>query len=231
MLSDSQRRCFDDDGYLVVPRVFHVDELAWLGGEARSVTHGHGAPSASAWSSDEAPAGSFIDLHLRQDSFRRLAIHPRLRALASDLAGKPVQLLRTRLFPGARAGDPIWRRDAEIWRRTHLHDGSNAITAAIVLDGHYAERPAFHVLPGSHRDGAARPPLHLKATLGSVILLHCATRYALHQPGSRTARPAFLVTYDAVATRDAEPAHERNATLPPPASDASLWPVPIWIAG
>lgn len=230
MLTDSQRRSFDDDGYLLMPRVFHVDELAWLGGEARSVVHGHGARFASAWSSDEAPAGSFIDLHLRQDAFRRLAAHPRLWALAASLAGKPVRLLRTRLFPGARSGDPIWRRDAEIWRRTHLHDDSNAVTAAVMLDGHYADVPALHVIPGSHRDGAAKPPLHLKATLGSVILLHCATRYALRQPGG-AARPAFLVTYDAVAALEAEPVRERNAALPPPASDASLWPVPIWIAG
>lgn len=230
MLTDSQRRSFDDAGYLVVPGVFHVDELAWLGGEARSVVHGHAAKFASAWSSDEAPAGSFIDVHLRQDAFRRLAAHPRLRALVSGLSGKPVRLLRTRLFPGARSGDPIWRRDAEIWRRTHLHDEASAITAAIVLDGHYAEAPALHVLPGSHRDSAPKPPLHLGATLGSVILLHCATRYALRQPGG-AARPAFLVTYDTVAVREAEPAQDRNIAIPPPAADASLWPVPIWIAG
>ena len=231
MLSDSQRRSFDDDGYLVVPRVFHVDELAWLGGEMRSVVHSHAAPFASAWSSDEAPAGSFIDLHLRQEAFRRLAVHPRLRALAAGLAGQPVRLLRTRLFPGARSGDPIWRRDAEIWRRTRLHDGANAITAVVVLDGHYAERPAFHVLPGSHRDDAAGQPIHLEAALGSVILLHCATRYALRQPGN-AARPAFLVTYDAVPALEAEPARGQNAAPPPPAAaDASLWPVPIWIAG
>lgn len=126
MLSDSQRQSFDDDGYLVIPRVFHVDELAWLGEEARSVVHGHAAKSASTWSSDEAPAGSFIDVHLRQEAFRRLAVHPRLRALTSGLTRTPVRLLRTRLVPGARTGDPIWRRDAEIWRRTRLHEHSNA---------------------------------------------------------------------------------------------------------
>lgn len=229
MLSNSQRQFFDDSGYLVVPGVFHVDELAWLGGEARSVVHGHAAKSASTWSSDEAPAGSFIDVHLRQEAFRRLASHPRLRALASGLTQAPVRLLRTRLFPGTRSGDPIWRRDAEIWRRTRLHERSSAITAAVVLDGHYADVPALHVIPGSHRHDASAP-LHLKAALGSVILLHCAVRYALRQPGG-IARPTFLATYDAVTALDAEPVHERNAALPPPASDASLWPVPIWIAG
>lgn len=230
MLTEGQRRSFADDGYLAVKSVFHVDELAWLGGEVRAVTHGYAARSAaSAWSSDEAPAGSFIDVHLRQEAFRRLAIHPRLRALASELACRPVRLLRTRLFPGGRSSDAIWRRDAEIWRRAGLHDRANAVTAAIVLDGYYAEIPALYVLSGSHRaDVALCPAVRLSASLGTVILLHCSTRYAVHQRG-HASRPAFLASYEVIAALEAEPA--RRPEPMPPAADASLWPVPIWIAG
>lgn len=235
MLSDSQHRSFEDDGYLVVPDVFHVDELAWLGGEVRTVVHGYATrPPPSAWSSDEAPAGTFIDVHLHEDAFRRLAAHPRLRALASGLGRKPVRLLRTRLCPGARSGrgDPIWRRDSEIWRRTGLLDNPKALTAIIVLDGHYAKATALHVLPASHRaaGGTAKPAARLAASLGSVILLDCATRYALGQPGD-AARPAFLVTYGEAAVHEAAP-HGAGHGMPPPyAADTSLWPVPIWIAG
>ena len=234
MLTDGQRRSFAEDGYLVVKGVFHVDELSWLGGEARALTHGHAVRSAaSAWSSDEAPAGSFINVHQRQEAFRRLATHPRLRALAASLTGGPVRLLRTRLLPGRRQADPIWRQDAEFWRRTGLHDGASAVTAAIVLDGHYAETGALRVLPGSHRpDAAARPAARLSASLGTVILLHCAARYALAQPDALTARPALLVTYDAIASTSLETSQpERYVPQPPNAADGSLWPVPIWIAG
>lgn len=230
MLTEAQRRSFADDGYLVVKGVFHVDELAWLGGEVRAVTHGHAARSAAwVWSSDEAPAGSFIDVHLRQEAFRRLAIHPRLRALTSELAGCPVRLLRTRLFPGGRSNDAIWRRDAEIWRRAGLHDRANAVTAAVMLDGYYAEAPALHVLSGSHRaDAALCPAVRLSASLGTVILLHCSTRYAARQQG-HTPRPTFFVTYEAVAALEAEPVRRPEPMAP--MTDASLWPVPIWTAG
>ncbi|MGE0270280.1 MAG: phytanoyl-CoA dioxygenase family protein [Alphaproteobacteria bacterium] len=231
MLSDGQRQSFDDDGYLVIPRVFHVDELAWLGGEVRSVVHGYATrPRPSVWSSDEAPAGTFIDVHRREEAFRRLAAHPRLHTLASDVAHGPVRLLRTRLYPGARFGDLIWRRDSEIWRRTGLLDGASALTAAVVLDGPHAAATALHVLPRSHRseNGGVKPPVRLSASLGSVILLHCATRYALRQPGD-AARAAFLVTYDeAVETKETR---EQCQGTPPYSADASLWPVPIWIAG
>lgn len=243
MLSKSQRQAFDRDGFLAVPGVFQVDELSWLGSEARALDlqlSSRPRPSPLRWSSDEAPSGTHIDVHKREEAFRRLASHPRLLALAQGVSLSPVRLYRTRLCPGARLGrgDPIWRRDFEIWRRSAGLRAPNAVTAAVVLDGHYSDASALHAVPGSHRrSNPAAPdavePVRLSATFGSVILLHCATSYALSQPGDTAARLLFLVTYDTAAAVDRIPELEpvERAMPLPQASDGSLWPVPLWISG
>jgi hypothetical protein len=72
--------------------VFAADELGWLAEQARRRLN-----LELGW--PDGPA-LLHDLHLRDESFRRLATHPRLLTRAERLIGAPVAIAATALFAG-----------------------------------------------------------------------------------------------------------------------------------
>jgi hypothetical protein len=227
MLSENQRRSFEDRGYLAFGSVFTFEEAGWLGDEALAMSlrlpHGSSHPA-------------YFDLHLRSEPFRRLADNPRLLGLAQDLSAAPLRLSHTRLCPAREAdGDAISRHDHGAWEPM-AEPMKGRITAAVMLDVRHDDHPALYLTPGSHRrlagDIGAETPIDVAVPFGSVVMLHDGVRYALARPDTPHARSLFLVSYapEAGSLQEESPDH-RLPTPYPARGDNSLWPLAFWVAG
>jgi len=229
---------------MVRPRLFAFDEIAWVRDEARIVAlrrgrSGH-APSGEAWST-EAPAGTVYGAHVSEATFRKLAAHPRLIAVARDLLGENVYVHQSRLISRFEDVSPdiAWRRDFATWSATDGMPAARAVTAAIILGESGPQTPIMYVAPGSHGGadtsggGAA---VAVTAPLGSVVFYRADLAYALNQFADRRSSPLFLVSYNAVSNVPArfgrdETYAARRASPAIAEADDCMWPASWCAAG
>ncbi len=235
---------FAEQGFVVRPHLFAFDEIAWVRDEARVVALRRGqagrAPADAAWAG-EAPAGTIYGAHLRESTFRKLASHPRLIAVARDLLGDDVYIHQSRLVTRLAEvpTDIAWRKDFATWAEADGMEAPRALTAVIVLGEAAPQSPILHVTPGSHGladtsgGGAA---VAITEPLGSVIFYRADLAYAFNQRPDRRSPPLFLVSYNAVGNlprrfgRD-EIYAARRATPPVVEADDCMWPASWCAAG
>lgn len=245
MLPSDVFAAFDQRGFIIQPRVFVFDEIAWVRDEARVVALRRGqagrAHDGDAWAG-EAPAGTIYGTHLGEAAFRKLARHPRIVQVARELLGEDVYVHQSRLVPrfGDSPADVAWRRDFSAWSQVDGLPAHRAVTAAIVLAEAAPQEPLLHVVPGSHRTADSSPdrarPVSIAAPLGSVVLYHADLAYALNRPTDRRSAPLYLVSYNAIsnaptrARRDEAFAAQRAAPIAVEADDC-MWPTAWCAAG
>jgi hypothetical protein len=234
---------YQDQGFLVMPRLFAFDEIAWVRDEARIVAlrrvqRGR-VPEGAAWAG-EAPDGTVYGAHLTDSTFRKLAAHPRMLTLARKLVGEDVYVHQSRLVSRFAdvPTDHEWRRDFASWSATDGMTTPRAVTAAVVLGEPTLQAPVLHVAPGSQRvpGGTVDPGLPLTAPLGSVVFYHADLAYAFNRAGDRRSPPLFLVSYNAVGNLPQHPERDeiyaaRRATPPVVESDDCMWPSSWFAAG
>ena len=232
---------FRERGFLVQPRVFVFDEIAWVRDEARVVALRRGeagrARAGDPWAA-EAPEGTIYGAHLREPAFRKLAAHPRIVRIVRELLGEDVYVHQSRLVPrfAEVAADTTWRRDFATWSAVDGLPAPRAVTAAIVLGDAAPSGPALHVAAGSHGAGANAEAVGVWAPLGSVIFCHGDLEYALNRQGDGRSPPLCLVSYNAVtnaptrARRDESFAARRAVPIDLEADDC-MWPAAWCAAG
>jgi len=235
---------FEEQGFIVRPRLFAFDEIAWVRDEARIVALRRGqagrAPAGQAWTA-EAPAGTVYGAHLNEATFRKLAAHPRLIAVARDLLGEDVYVHQSRLISRFEEAstDIAWRRDFATWSATDGMATPRAVTAAIVLGESGPQTPIMYVAPGSHggKDisggGAA---VAVAAPFGSVVFYRADLAYAFNQFADRRSSPLFLVSYSAASNLPVRFARDeiyaaRRAAAPIVEADDCMWPASWCAAG
>lgn len=245
MLTPDVLAAFDERGFVIQPRVFAFDEIAWVRDEARIVALRRGqagrAQDGDAWAG-EAPAGTIYGAHLGEAGFRKLAGHPRIVQVARELLGEEVYVHQSRLVPrfGDGPADVAWRRDFSTWSQVDGLPARRAVTAAIVLAEAASQEPLLQVVSGSHRTSDRSPhqgrPVSIAAPLGSVVLYHADLAYALTRPADRRSPPLYLVSYNAIrnaptrARRDEAFAARRAAPIAVEADDC-MWPTAWCAAG
>ena len=235
MLGSEAISTFSERGFVLLPRLFALDEMAWVRDEARVLASRRGAagrtPKAAPWGS-EAPAGTIYGAHLGDGAFRRLAGHPRVLRAARQLLGDGIYVHQSRLVPhlAENPADGEWRRDFTTWRQIDGMWAPRALTAAVVFD-ELDGSSMLHVVPGSHdRDeSGGGGAVAVAAPLGSVLFYHANLAYRINGAGDRKSPPLYLISYNVVgnptsavrgpmfAARDAEPpAEEADDCLQPP---------------
>lgn len=135
---------FREHGFVHVPQVFSRDETTRLREAARAA-----ASTDRAKQVDEVGLLSTVDGWEHHDTLRELALHPRLGAIAEDLAGMPLRLW----------GGEVLVKRAQEDRPTGLHDDETtellnsriSLNAWIALVDVPVERGCLTFLPGSHR--------------------------------------------------------------------------------
>lgn len=155
-LSQSQVETFHREGFLAIENAFAPSEIAALETALPEITE-----SARAKIGHD-PASGMLRLshgaHLYNETYRRLALHPRLVRPAQQLLDTEVHIYQSRLTikPGlaaVQASGWAWHQDFSTW---HVRDGlpePNAVVTFIFLDDVTAANSPVLVIPRSHKDG------------------------------------------------------------------------------
>ncbi len=226
VLSNEQRRHYDDEGWLTIPGL--VDD-AWLA-RLRAVTD-----EFVDMSRELTESNVLFDLDrghsAEQPRLRRLSsptdLHPTYWELASqsvlvdvvvDLIGPNVKFHHSKLnFKAARGGEEVkWHQDIQFWPHTNY----DLLTIGVFLEDVEPGMGEVGFVPGSHRGplydlygpdgrwtGALRDDDVPRARVdtaafpvgpaGSITVHHCRTVHGSAPNTSDRARPLLLQTYAA----------------------------------
>jgi phytanoyl-CoA hydroxylase len=159
-LTPEQKRLYDENGFVLVKRVFTRDEANDLCREAHElISRLQQVRSLDAtWGSvrDSDPQKQTLVLHchdvqFQSAAFTRMILDPRLTAIAQSIIGPNVQLHHTKLFvkPPERGSSFPLHQDKPYFP----HDRDTVIAAIVHLDDAPVEKGCVRVIPGSHRLG------------------------------------------------------------------------------
>lgn len=179
-LTDKQKQQYQTEGYTVVRGFMAENELAPLRAQAQHFLDGdHDWPDTHFQILDPAqypnPRGGFLPIGVqqpakREEDFRRVAHHPRLRAAMEQLLGGEVELytdqflLRHGAVSSGDGGRTFYHQDSYYWR-IQPERGCNAW---IALNEVGPEAGALGIMPGTqknwtlaeHEDYFDEPSLH-----------------------------------------------------------------------
>jgi len=155
-LSQTQVEAFHREGYVVLENAFSPSEIAALEAAMPNITV---SPRAKV---GHDPASGLLRLshgaHLYNETFRRLALHPRLVRPAQRFLGTEVYVYQSRLTikPGLGAthasGWP-WHQDFAAWDALDGMPAPNAVVTFIFLDDVTACNAPLLVIPHTHENG------------------------------------------------------------------------------
>ena len=155
-LSEAQIEQFTEDGCLFFARLFSSEEIAALSAAMRKIMRST-PPSAYMEPSNDA-IRMLKGMHLYNETFNRLACHPRLVGPCEQLLGSGVYVHQTRLVPKeglkseAFKGFP-WHQDYSTFARTDGMKEPRAIVNAVFLDEVTACNAPLMTIPRSHKRG------------------------------------------------------------------------------
>jgi len=154
-LSREQTAAFDRDGFLVIPDVLSLQEIAILQREAGRLL---GAPAeledeTAIFEPGSNEIRSIFAIHRQSALMRRLAGDSRLAGAAAYLLDDDVTIHQSRLNykPGFRGKEFYWHSDFETW---HVEDGMprmRALSISVLLAENNANNGPLMLMPGSHR--------------------------------------------------------------------------------
>lgn len=164
---------FEDDGFLVLPKLFDAQEVESLNAaldqlatdpDVRGLVQAVIEPDSDA-------LRSIFEVHAVSEAFRDLIADPRLTGIARQLLGGDVYVHQSRvnLKPGYRGREFYWHSDFETW---HCEDGMpamRAVSCSISLTDNHPWNGPLLVIAGSHRSYVqcvgATPPNHHERSL------------------------------------------------------------------
>jgi ectoine hydroxylase len=223
-LTEAQYAALDGDGFLAIPSLFNAEEVASLRVAADALATRRG-PNVM-MEKDSVHVRMIFGAHVEDDTFARLARHPRLIEPLEQTLGEPVHLFQSRLNvkTGFDGGGWAWHQDFNQW---HRMDGMLTPRAAVIgvfLDDVNACNGPLMMIPGSHRDGYIfvpdmmdiAPDLVAKAAdaggivplmgpPGTVIFFDCLTIHGSAPNVSPWPRRIFYCNYVGVSCRELQP--------------------------
>ena len=235
-LNDAQIARFRSEGYFPIPwRLIEPDHLERLRERydalfsAKRDTSGEGLRNLAVVKTDSA--GDDLSESMYQimqmwtfDSvYRDLLYHPPLLDVAENLVGADIQLFHDQALykPARHGGEVPWHQDNGYWRCAP----PELVSIWIALDDADVVNGCMHVVPGSHREGAASHdrartdrgelpallavdvdplqavPVPVKAGFGMVH--HCQTLHWTPPNRSDRDRRAMVIHYMKAGTKNA----------------------------
>jgi phytanoyl-CoA hydroxylase len=153
---------FEQQGYLVIPRLLDPELLTDARAESVAICRGHlgsidGVTPPTDDDTDTAVLARYLCIHFPHKLsplFRDLAMLPRVVATLSNVIGPNVKMMQSMLFIKSQ-GKPgqAWHQD-----ETHIPTRDRSLTAVwIALDDATVRNGCLWVIPGSHRSGVLFP--------------------------------------------------------------------------
>jgi len=166
ILSNEQRRQFEEDGFFVIDDFFSMDEVEAVRREItsivdrypdvpgelvqieRSVERGEVTPETA-----ELGIRKLFRMAKHNDLFRQIGFHVKMVAIAEELVGPNVTLFQTMLLmkPPHFGETKVWHQDNAYFRLAP----KDIFGFWIACDDADVENGCMHVIPGSHQQGLA----------------------------------------------------------------------------
>lgn len=181
MLSQEQAETFARAGWLLLPDVFSVEEVAAIGKESRRIAE-LDTPQ-HVFEADDAHVKTVYGVHLLSPLLARVPRDHRLLEPARALLGGDVYLHQTQLNPKApfHGSSWDWHQDYLYWKRTDGMPRPDALSAAVFIDDVTEFNGPMFVISGSHHnlleedtsteaDGLKAVPKGTRHTIGEAAL-------------------------------------------------------------
>lgn len=157
-LTPDQLNSYDRDGYLFLPDYFSAAEIEVL----RSQLPGQFAEESERRVVEKGSGvvRSVYGSHRTNETFRRLARHPRLVEPARQILGSDVYIYQFKINAKiAFLGDVWeWHQDYIFWQREDGVTRPELVTMTVFLDEVNEFNGPLLFVPGSHKEGVLDPP-------------------------------------------------------------------------
>ena len=153
LLTDPQRQEFDERGYLFLPELFSAEEVAVMRAELPGINARRG-PEIVREKDGKALRTAFA-AHTYNDTFARLARHPRIIEPARQLLGDDVYIHQFKVNGKAAFDGDIWQwhQDYGVWQRDDDMPEAKGMNLAVFLDEVTPLNGPLLFIPGSHKRG------------------------------------------------------------------------------
>ena len=186
-LTKEQIAVFEEEGYLFLPEVFDVEEVALLNAEVPGV---FAQERQEVWREKDGKAvRTAFAAHLYNEAFGLLGAHPRLVEPVQQLLGGPVYIHQYKINGKAAFDGDVWQwhQDYGTWARDDLMPEARAMNIALFLDDVTEFNGALMFIPKSHREGVYEAGHDLKTTSYPLWTLDKATITQLAERGGLAA--------------------------------------------
>jgi ectoine hydroxylase len=152
-LTDAQRAEFDEQGYLFMPSVFTLEEMAVLNAELPKI-FAMRRDEVFRESDGEAVRTAFA-AQTYNDVFAKLARHPRLIEPVEQLLGGQIYLHQNKINGKAAFDGDVWQwhQDFGTWHRDDLMPEARAMNIALFHDEVTEFNGPLMFIPKSHKMG------------------------------------------------------------------------------
>lgn len=153
LLTDAQRREFDERGYLFLPELFSAEEIAIMRAELPGINARQG-PEIVREKDGKALRTAFA-AHTYNDTFAKLARHPRIAEPAQQLLGGDVYIHQFKVNGKAAFDGDVWQwhQDYGVWQRDDDMPEAKGMNLAVFLDEVTPLNGPLLFIPGSHKRG------------------------------------------------------------------------------
>ena len=174
-LTNEQLARFDRDGFLVLPNLFSVQEVAII--EQRLAALFAEQSEANVREKHSGQVRTAMGLHLRDEVFAKLVRHPRFLEPAMQIAGDQLYVQQVKVNVKASFSGEQWQWHEDF--STHHHDDGvpepRALNLHVFLDDVNEFNGPLYFIPGSHKHGPAPATLDTTTTSYPLWVLDKAT--------------------------------------------------------
>ncbi len=148
-LNQAQRQSYDDDGFVIIPKVFSEQECDDINDEIDRLI----ADDARAQGLDAHPRMWLMQLGLRSDITKRIASEKRLLDLVEEIVNPGIAIYSAKLVPKAPHNEEVCH-----WHQDDMYYQDNSISPVrmsiwLALQDSFEDNGAVHFVPGSHKQG------------------------------------------------------------------------------
>ena len=152
-LNNEQLQKFEDEGYLIMPDLFSIDEILTLKNEIPEVFRQ--VRKENVREKDGNTVRTSFATHTYNDVYADFVRHPKVLEPAEQLLGGEVYVHQFKLNAKAAFKGDVWQwhQDFGTWHRDDAMPTPNAMNLAVYLDEVNEFNGPLYLIPRSHKDG------------------------------------------------------------------------------
>ena len=161
-LNETQIKQFNEQGWLMLPDLFTLEEVAVLRAEAEDI---YKVDRPEVWREKSGAPRTAFAAHLYNEAFAILGRHPRMIEPVEQLFGEQLYMHQYKINAKAKFDGEVWQwhQDYGTWKRDDGMPEPRAMNIAVFLDEVFPYNGALMLIPKSQNDGVLAAG-HDKAT-------------------------------------------------------------------